>query len=98
MENEKNTNDEISLIDFFSVFIRYRKLITLGTIILSVLAILGFYLLYEKDQSKEDTYNVEFSIPFLINKNYINGLIDYDFANDSSQDGSADNCCIHSGS
>ena len=83
MENEKNTNDEISLIDLFSVLIRYRKLIILGTIILSILGILGFYLLSGNKQNSNEVYNVEFIIPFKINKNYINTLIDYDFANDS---------------
>lgn len=81
MENEKNTNDEISLIDLFTVFIRYRKLIIFGTLLLSFIAILGLFVI-QKD-SKTETYSVEFTIPFLINKNYINGLIDYDFANDS---------------
>ena len=81
MENEKNTNDEISLIDIFSVFIRYRKLIIFGTLLLSFIVILGLFVI-QKD-SKTETYSVEFTITFLINKNYINGLIDYDFANDS---------------
>jgi len=46
MENqiEKNTNneDEISLIDLFAVLIRYRKLIIIGTLVVTVLA--GLYL------------------------------------------------------
>ena len=84
MENcENKVNEEITLVDLFSVFIRYRKLIILGTIILSILGIFCFNLISKYNQNSNMTYSAEYIIPFKINKNYINGLIDYDFANDS---------------
>ena len=42
IEKKENSEDEISLLDLFAVLIRYRKLIVLGTLIVSFLA--GLYL------------------------------------------------------
>lgn len=42
IENNTNNEDEISLIDLFAVLIRYRKLIIIGTLVVSFLA--GVYL------------------------------------------------------
>lgn len=42
IENNTNNEDEISLIDLFAVLIRYRKLIIIGTLVVTVLA--GLYL------------------------------------------------------
>lgn len=42
IENNTNNEDEISLIDLFAVLIRYRKLIVIGTLVVTVLA--GLYL------------------------------------------------------
>lgn len=78
-----NNDNEISLIDLFSVLIRYRKLIIFGTLLLSILAILGFSVLKGNNENQKELYRVEFTIPFLINKNDVNTLIGFDFVNDT---------------
>ena len=82
-KQSNNPNDEISIIDLFSVFIKYRKLIVFGTLIFSILIILVITIFNGNSAKKDDLYSVEFTIPFLINKNDVNTLIDYDFANDT---------------
>ena len=39
IENNTNNEDEISLIDLFAVLIRYRKLIVIGTLVVSFLGL-----------------------------------------------------------
>ena len=82
-KQSNNPNDEISIVDLFSVFIKYRKLIVFGTLIFSILIILVIAIFNGNSAKKDDLYSVEFTIPFLINKNDVNTLIDYDFANDT---------------
>ena len=55
-----NNDNEISLIDLFSVLIRYRKLIIFGTLLLSILAILGFSVLKGNNENQKELYSVEF--------------------------------------
>ena len=65
MENEKKeyAEDEISLLDLLAVLIRYRKLIVLGTGIITVLAIIWLFIVpvFFKKLAKQNA-KVEYTI------------------------------------
>ena len=78
MENNDNVYDEISLIDLFSVLIKFRKLICIITFLLTVFIFI-FCLLNKKILMS--VYNVEYNIP-IINNERINDLLNYDLSSD----------------
>ena len=78
MENNDNVYDEISLIDLFSVLIKFRKLICIITFLLTVFIFI-FGLLNKKISMS--VYNVEYNIP-IINNERINVLLNYDLSSD----------------
>ena len=78
MENNDNVYDEISLIDLFSVLIKFRKLICIITFLLTVFIFI-FCLLNKKISMS--VYNVEYNIP-IINNERINDLLNYDLSSD----------------
>lgn len=89
MENiEKTYNDdeEISLIDLFAVLLRFRKLIILGTLIVTLLAGLYLFVLPKllpsfNNKNVNVTYTVEVkSFPRTISKGLSDLGISYDFA------------------
>lgn len=78
MENNDNVYDEISLIELFSVLIKFRKLICIITFLLTVFIFI-FCLLNKKISMS--VYNVEYNIP-IINNERINVLLNYDLSSD----------------
>lgn len=86
LENKIPHEDEISLIDLFSVVLKYRKLIILGTLIVTFIAFILFFVLpkfSKKDQVRE-SYSIEYSIPILSSKR-IDNILNYNLGNDVVQ-------------
>lgn len=64
IEKKDNTEDEISLLDLFAVLIRYRKLVIIGTSIVTLLAVIWLFLMpvfFKKTnhQTADVTYTVD---------------------------------------
>lgn len=67
MENleNKNTEEEVSLIDLLSVCLRYRKLILIGTLAITFIAGLWLFvapLIFKDKLQKPDTYSVTYKV------------------------------------
>lgn len=81
MENSlNNMDDEITLLDIFSVIIKYRKFIIISMLILIVLTSI-FVFCFTKHKVSVDTYTIEYTIPFMNNEHLYN-LLHFNLSSD----------------
>lgn len=81
--NKMIDNEEISLIDLFSVLIKYRKFIICGTLVFSLLLVASFFLINFCKGNSINNYNVQISIPVSNKIKYIGNVVNYDLLNDT---------------
>lgn len=82
IEQKTDENEEISLIDLFSVLLKYRKFIVIGSILLIFITSI-VYISYVKYKDKVlNYYDIEFTIPISNKIKYLNNVVNYDLLND----------------
>lgn len=82
MENYENkVDDEISLLDLFSVLIKFRKVIIFTTLLLTL--VISCFVYYTSNKNKEDSYSytIEYTIP-ITNNEYLNKMLNYEISTD----------------
>lgn len=82
MENYENkVDDEISLLDLFSVLIKFRKVIIFTTLLLTV--VISCFVYYTSNKNKEDSYSytIEYTVP-ITNNEYLNKMLNYEISTD----------------
>lgn len=83
IEKKTDENEEISLIDLFSVLLKYRKFIVIGSILLIFITSI-VYISYVKYKNKVlNYYDIEFTIPISNKIKYLNNVVNYDLLNDT---------------
>lgn len=83
IEQKTDENEEISLIDLFSVLLKYRKFIVIGSILLIFITSI-VYISYVKYKDKVlNYYDIEFTIPISNKIKYLNNVVNYDLLNDT---------------
>lgn len=83
IEQKTDENEEISLIDLFSVLLKYRKFIVIGSILLIFITSI-VYISYVKYKDKIlNYYDIEFTIPISNKIKYLNNVVNYDLLNDT---------------
>lgn len=83
IEQKTDENEEISLIDLFSVLLKYRKFIVIGSILLIFITSI-VYISYVKYKDKVlNYYDIEFTIPTSNKIKYLNNVVNYDLLNDT---------------
>lgn len=89
MENYENkVDDEISLLDLFSVLIKFRKVIIFTTLLLTV--VISCFVYFVSNKNKEDSYSytIEYTVP-ITNNEYLNKMLNYEIATDLLMKGSS---------
>lgn len=83
IEQKTDENEEISLIDLFSVLLKYRKFILIGSILLIFITSI-VYISYVKYKDKVlNYYDIELTIPISNKIKYLNNVVNYDLLNDT---------------
>ncbi|MBQ7905363.1 MAG: hypothetical protein IJ361_06370 [Spirochaetaceae bacterium] len=83
IEQKTDENEEISLIDLFSVLLKYRKFIVIGSILLIFITSI-VYISYVKYKDKVlNYYDIELTIPISNKIKYLNNVVNYDLLNDT---------------
>lgn len=83
IEQKTDENEEISLIDLFSVLLKYRKFIVIGSILLIFITSI-VYISYVKYKDKIlNYYDIELTIPISNKIKYLNNVVNYDLLNDT---------------
>ena len=83
IEQKTDENEEISLIDLFSVLLKYRKFIVIGSILLIFITSI-VYISYVKYKDKVlNYYDIEPTIPISNKIKYLNNVVNYDLLNDT---------------
>lgn len=83
IEQKTDENEEITLIDLFSVLLKYRKFIVIGSILLIFITSI-VYISYVKYKDKVlNYYDIELTIPISNKIKYLNNVVNYDLLNDT---------------
>ena len=82
-DNYKN-EDEISLLDLLSVFVKYRKLIIWGTVVFALLVSIFLFFLSKSSDNQDQLYLIDYNINIYPNMDIFKSIVSFDIIDDTN--------------
>lgn len=84
LEDNYKNEDEISLLDLLSVFVKYRKLIIWGTVVFALLVSIFLFFLSKSSDNQEQLYLIDYNITVFPNMSIFSNIVSFDILDDTN--------------
>ena len=84
LEDNYKNEDEISLLDLLSVFVKYRKLIIWGTVVFALLVSIFLFFLSKSSDNQEQLYLIDYNITVYPNMSIFSNIVSFDIVDDTN--------------
>lgn len=84
LEDNYKNEDEISLLDLLSVFVKYRKLIIWGTVVFALLVSIFLFFLSKSSDNQEQLYLIDYNITVYPNMSIFSNIVSFDIVYDTN--------------
>ena len=84
LEDNYKNEDEISLLDLLSVFVKYRKLIIWGTVVFALLVSIFLFFLSKSSDNQEQLYLIDYNITVYSNMSIFSNIVSFDIVYDTN--------------
>lgn len=84
LEDNYKNEDEISLLDLLSVFVKYRKLIIWGTVVFALLVSMFLFFLSRDSDNQEQLYLIDYNINIYPNMDIFKSIVSFDIIDDTN--------------
>lgn len=84
LEDNYKNEDEISLLDLLSVFVKYRKLIIWGTVVFALLVSIFLFFLSRDSDNQDQLYLIDYNINIYPNMDIFKSIVSFDIIDDTN--------------
>lgn len=84
LEDNYKNEDEISLLDLLSVFVKYRKLIIWGTVVFALLVSIFLFFLSKSSDNQDQLYSIDYSINTYPKMDIFTNIVSFDIIDDTN--------------
>ena len=77
LEDNYKNEDEISLLDLLSVFVKYRKLIIWGTVVFALLVSIFLFFLSKSSDNQDQLYLIDYNINIYPNMDIFKSIVSF---------------------
>lgn len=84
LEDNYKNEDEISLLDLLSVFVKYRKIIIWGTVVFALLVSMFLFFLSRDSDNQEQLYLIDYNITVYPNMSIFSNIVSFDIVDDTN--------------
>lgn len=84
LEDNYKNEDEISLLDLLSVFVKYRKLIIWGTVVFALLVSIFLFFLSKSSDNQDQLYSIDYSINTYSKMDIFTNIVSFDIIDDTN--------------
>ena len=84
LEDNYKNEDEISLLDLLSVFVKYRKLIIWGTVVFALLVSIFLFFLSKSSDNQDQLYLIDYNINIYPNMDIFKSIVSFDIIDDTN--------------
>lgn len=84
LEDNYKNEDEISLLDLLSVFVKYRKLIIWGTVVFALLVSIFLFFLSKSSDNQDQLYSIDYNITVYPKMSIFSNIVSFDIVDDTN--------------